>query len=180
MLLTVDVQSLHSPSDLRLLDGSCLAAHLTLLVLVLDSPGVHCTQQELEPCMCCAAEVLRQTALRLLEVRRRALFVLWSLLARKCCAWTGRSSTCALQYKQTCNAFFVHTCAMIIVQPVCRILGSRAWRLFSHSKAYSQGFGLQGMAVSRLRYNLYRVLGFRAWQPTAHTAIPVNAQGCSS
>lgn len=65
VLVTVDVQSLHGLNSLRLLDQSSLAAHLSLMFILLDLPGVHYTQQELERCTRCTAKVLTQTALQL-------------------------------------------------------------------------------------------------------------------
>ena len=97
VLMTVDVHTIHSPRDLRLLDESSLAMHMTLLFLSLTLPGEPCTQQVLERCTRCAAEVLLQTAQQV-AVRAqqcRAPLMLRTLLARRCCAWTGRSLECA-------------------------------------------------------------------------------------
>ena len=68
VLATVSTALLHSPRDLRVLDGSSLIAHLAAVDGILDCPGASCTQQELTRGARCGAEVLLQVLPRLVEV----------------------------------------------------------------------------------------------------------------
>ena len=67
VLVTGSIHSLRSPRDLRVLDGSCLKAHLRVARTIFELTGVSRTQQELGAR--CVAEVLLQLLPRLVEVR---------------------------------------------------------------------------------------------------------------
>ena len=65
--MTVSTESLLSPTDLRLLDGSSLSAHLWMVRGRLALCDASCTQSELGAG--CVAKVLLQLAPRLATVR---------------------------------------------------------------------------------------------------------------
>ena len=70
VLMAVSTESLQSPADLRVLDGSSLSAHLWMVRGRLAIGGASCKRSELGARY--MAKVLLQTAPRLLTVRRRA------------------------------------------------------------------------------------------------------------
>ena len=99
VLVTVSIDSLRLPSDLRVLDGSSLTAHLRVARGIFDLRSVSSTQQELGAS--CVAEVLLQLILRHMEVRAWLVRCHRALLACKVAAlcWTGSSVKPALQHK---------------------------------------------------------------------------------
>ena len=69
VLMAVLTESLRSATDMRVLDGGSLCAHLWVLRGRLALHGVSCPQSQLALGARCVAKVLLQTTPRLVEVR---------------------------------------------------------------------------------------------------------------
>ena len=73
MLATVPIHSQHLPEDLRMLDGSSLVSHLSVVCSIVRLTAGSCTEAQLELCVRCMAELVLQMVERVEVVRTLGL-----------------------------------------------------------------------------------------------------------